>query len=64
MPEHSDRRSTRRWAKIGRPLRGWSVQSRGSVATLERTASPLCAPRLPTKLHRPIKAPLPAWDRL
>ena len=59
MLKHSDRQATRRWAKIGPPLRGCPEWPRGSVATLARATSPSCAPRLATTPLRAIRVVLP-----
>jgi peptide-methionine (S)-S-oxide reductase len=55
MPMHRDRRATLPRTKIGPPLRGCAVQSRGSVAALAGAMSPCCTPRLATGLHSAIK---------
>ena len=43
MPKHRDRRSTRRWAEIGPPLRGRVRKSAGFVTALAGATSPCCA---------------------
>ncbi len=59
MPEHSDRRVTKRWAKSGPPRSGCPERPRGSVATLARATSPRCAPRLATEPLRAITVAQP-----
>jgi hypothetical protein len=39
MPMHSDRRTTRRWAKIGPPLRGRVGKAAGVVPPLAQATS-------------------------
>jgi hypothetical protein len=57
MLKHNDRRSTRRWAKIGPPLRGRTRKPAGFVATLARgPKGPRCAPLLSSGLPDAIRA--------
>ncbi len=56
MLKHSDRRSTRRWAKSGPPLRGRVRKPAGCVAALVRgPKGPRCAPLLSSGLPDAIR---------